>query len=344
MAKFCRKCGTALVDGACPNCSKSVEKEDINVKKLEEQKVADKSSKIEKNIEKGEKIEKTVKKSETKDAKDVKEEKITRNEEISLKNEELTAKTVKVGHDDDDDENEGNSQIGEIINKFVNIIKNMFKKPVNTIKENLKLDNFNLAIGSIVLNAIIFGLFVHMFIDSCLKPFGVNLNNIENLITTISDNLVNLKNLNIGPKCAFGMGIVSGLIILILYLMHTQVYKKNLNIKKIVVLTGICEAFFSVGLVIAMVASLISPVFALLVFVFFCILFMVHMHQGYMELAKTNMDKSVYTYMVGMTVPVIGLILLTLIGSVACLLVVSYSAYNKNIGNISSAITSKARK
>ena len=36
MAKFCRKCGTALVDGICPNCSKSVEKEDVNTKKLEE--------------------------------------------------------------------------------------------------------------------------------------------------------------------------------------------------------------------------------------------------------------------------------------------------------------------
>ena len=339
MAKFCRKCGTALVDGICPNCSKSVEKEDVNTKKLEEQKDVVEPSKIEKNIEKEEKIEKTTKELETKE---IKEEKVSKKEEGTLKNDELTSKTVKVNTDDEDDD--GNSQIGEIINKFINIAKNMFKKPVNTIKENLKLDNFNLAIGSIVLNAILFGVFIHVFIDSCLKPFGVNLDNIENLITTVSDNLVKLKNLNIGPKCAIGMGIVSGLIILILYLMHTQVYKKNLNIKKIVVLTGICEAFFSVGLVIAMVASLISPVLALLVFVFFGVMFMIHMHQGYMELTKTNMDKSVYSYMAGMTIPAIGMVLLTLIGSVACLLVVSYSAYNKNTGNISNSIKNQARK
>ena len=51
MAKFCRKCGTALVDGICPNCSKSVEKEDVNTKKLEEQKDVVEPSKIEKNRE-----------------------------------------------------------------------------------------------------------------------------------------------------------------------------------------------------------------------------------------------------------------------------------------------------
>ena len=56
MAKFCRKCGTALMDGICPNCSKSVEKEDVNTKKLEEQKDVVEPSRIEKNIEKEKKI------------------------------------------------------------------------------------------------------------------------------------------------------------------------------------------------------------------------------------------------------------------------------------------------
>ena len=69
MAKFCRKCGTALVDGICPNCSKSVEKEDVNTKKLEEQKDVVEPSKIEKNIEKEKKIEKTTKELETKEIK-----------------------------------------------------------------------------------------------------------------------------------------------------------------------------------------------------------------------------------------------------------------------------------
>lgn len=240
---------------------------------------------------------------------------------------------------DEDEEEIDESKVGSMLDDFMVVIKGMFKKPVNTIEKNLNVKNYNLALVSIVINLVLFGLLGHVFIDNCLKNVGFSLNNVEGLISGIDENITSMNNLNIGLKCGIGMGVVSLCMIGILYLMHNEVYKKKINVKKIMVLVGITEVFLSVGYLLSMVVSFISLFLALVVFIAFTIIFFVYLYQGYLLLAKTKKSQSIYSYIAGMVIPVVAFSIVTGIASVSYMV----SAAGKSTVNNSAKINSSSR-
>lgn len=70
---------------------------------------------------------------------------------------------------DEDEEEIDESKVGSMLDDFMVVIKGMFKKPVNTIEKYLNVKNYNLALVSIIINLVLFGLLGHVFIDNCLK-------------------------------------------------------------------------------------------------------------------------------------------------------------------------------
>lgn len=239
----------------------------------------------------------------------------------------------------EDEEEKDDSKFGSMLDDFIAIIKGMFKKPVNTIEKYSSVKNYNLALVSIVINLVLFGLLGHVFIDNCLKNVGFSLNNIEGLISGIDENITSMNNLNIGLKCGIGMGIVSLCMIGVLYLMHNEVYKKKINIKKIIVLIGITEVFLSVGYLLSMIVSFISLFLALVVFIAFIIIFFIYLYQGYLLLAKTKKSQTIYSYIAGMVIPVVAFSIVAGIASMSYMV----SAVGKSTVNNNTKINSSSR-
>ena len=239
----------------------------------------------------------------------------------------------------EDEEEKDDSKFGSMLDDFIAIIKGMFKKPVNTIEKYSSVKNYNLALVSIVINLVLFGLLGHVFIDNCLKNVGFSLNNIEGLISGIDENITSMNNLNIGLKCGIGMGIVSLCMIGVLYLMHNEVYKKKINIKKIIVLIGITEVFLSVGYLLSMIVSFISLFLALVVFIAFIIIFFIYLYQGYLLLAKTKKSQTIYSYIAGMVIPVVAFSIVAGIASMSYMV----SAVVKSTVNNNTKINSSSR-
>ena len=247
------------------------------------------------------------------------------------------------------EEEEESSQLGNILNDYLDIVKGMFKKPVATLEKYLNTSYFNLAIISIALNAIVFGIFTHIFTANCLKKIGLNLGNIQTFIQTATQEISKLGvpikiNTNIGLSFGICMALVSVITIVIMYIMHTQVFKKKMNIKKIVVLVGICEVFLTIGYLISIVGSYLNIFLGILIFTFFAIIFFVHLHQGYMKLSKTTKDQSVYTSILGLFVPVVGYVITFTLMLVLSIIITGMTMYNTQTSQTASTLRNSSQQ
>lgn len=254
-------------------------------------------------------------------------------EQESLEEEKETKREVKKVVDEE--ENSEPSQIGNMIGDLTSMIKGMLKKPATTIEKYAGIEYFNTAIVSIIVNAILFGGTVHVFIDNCLKKCGYSLKNAQVLIQQLTEELSTIGitisvDTNIWFKGALAMGIASVVMIGIMYLMHTQVFKKKLNIKKIVVMIGVCETFLSVGYLLTIISSYLNAILAVAIFAIFVLIFFVHVHQGYLQISKTEQDKSIYSYIAGILIPVIGFIVVLVIALIISVIILGFVTYTSN--------------
>jgi len=302
MAKFCTKCGKPLVDGKPCTCQDS------------------KKEKIE-DLEEDEKEEKV------KNIKEVEDEPKIISKKENIEDDEEPKKTVKKEKKSEEEEEDSNdSQVSSMFSEVIDIIKGLFTKPVATLEKYSGISNFNIAICSLVVNAILFGFVINTFIAACLKKFGLDLSSVQTIInqtvSTLNNYGLNIKiNTNFWLSGTIAMVIVSALIVGIIYLMHTQVYKKKINIKKVVVLVGNCELLLSVGFLLTIIGSYINLFIALIFLAASSIMFYIELHQGYMLITKTNKDQSFYIYLLSVVVPIVGFIIIMLVATIASVVI-----------------------
>ena len=201
---------------------------------------------------------------------------------------------------------ESSVDVGAALNNCVNILIGMFKNPSKTLAKKANKNNFTLAIVSIIVNTIVFGLTVHFLYSNIFGHEGYDLSFVESQLE-IFTKIFGLGSItsNQGLNAGIFMIIMSLIIIGGLYIMHTGIYKKAIDSKKIVGVVGISELFFSLGLIVTIIVSFISPIVALIVFLLVALCFCVHIHQGMLEISDISSDKIVYTVSVSLAIPVL---------------------------------------
>ena len=197
-----------------------------------------------------------------------------------------------------------------VVGDYLDILKGMFKNPSKVLKNEADEKNLTFSLGSILVNAIIFGLTINFLLNNIFAKAGLNLSSITNSIGSIANQLSSFGvNINVNTNYGLNSGIfcfaMSVLIVVVLYVMHSVVFKEEINYKDIISLVGISEMFFTVGLLITLVISFISPLLALFILVIFAFCFFVHIHEGMIEIGNTNNNQTVYTVAASIAIPVI---------------------------------------
>ena len=197
-----------------------------------------------------------------------------------------------------------------IVGNYLDMLKEMFKNPTKVLKNESKEKNLTFSLGSIVINAIIFGFTIHFLFNNIYSKAGIDLNAISNFINNVTNNLSSLGlntsfNTNYGLNSGIFCLAMSILIIVLLYIMHSLVFKKKINYKNIISLVGISEMVFTVGLFITLFVSFISPLLALFILAVFTIIFFIHIHIGMIEIGDVDNNKIIYTISISIAIPVI---------------------------------------
>lgn len=187
----------------------------------------------------------------------------------------------------------GSIDINEGFNDYLNIIKGIFTRPSDTIKEYAKGDKFLLGIIAIVINCLISGVFFYFFVD---KAFGSAMGIFGGYGSLMS---------SAGMSLPFGRIFFMGLLFmvfwfavcaLVLFVIANPILKDKMDIKTSFALVGVCSIFTTLTTIVALILTFMSVKFAFIVLLLGAIFYLTHLYQGLSDITNINKNKLVYTF------------------------------------------------
>ena len=184
-------------------------------------------------------------------------------------------------------------------NKIVELCKNVFIKPVETIKDFKEEKNFSLSVIMVLVTSIIFGFFcilvTKVFYKTSVALYARDMYNTNYMVDYYS---------------IFIVGIVIALIYcflsaFILYLINNKIFNVEINYKNSFNITSPLLIFDVVGILLSIIALPVSIYIVGMVILFACMLKVICLTLIEKEVFKLNNTKSIYAnliYVIAITV------------------------------------------
>ncbi len=216
------------------------------------------------------------------------------------------------------EENTEVTEVGsnEMVDGFKDIVKNIFKKPVATVKKYSAEANMNFGLVAMAINAVAMGILVHVLLNNILKVAGLTMATINQALGEIQPYLQMFGisiDTNFGMKAAIGMAVLSAIMVGIIYVMSNMVFKKPLDYKKIIATVGVSETFLTIAALGAIVLSYVNVAIALIFFTVVAMFSAVALYQGIAETTDLDSNEVIYTTGAAITIPVIAMVLVLIV-------------------------------
>ncbi|MBQ8132370.1 MAG: zinc ribbon domain-containing protein [Bacilli bacterium] len=235
--------------------------------------------------------------------KDGKCEKCDKEKETKTSKKEESKEVVEVGSN-------------EMVNGFKDILKNIFKKPVATIKKYSTEANMNFGLVAMGINAVAMGLLVHVLLNNILKIAGLTMATINQALGEIQPYLQMFGitiDTNFGLKAGIAMAVLSAIMVGVIYVMGNMVFKKTMDYKKIIATVGVSETFLTIAALGAIVLSYVNVAIALIFFLVVAMFSVVTLYQSIGETTDLESNEIIYTTGAAITIPVIAITIVLLV-------------------------------
>ena len=187
------------------------------------------------------------------------------------------------------------------VNSFIDIIKGIIVRPIDTIKKFSAEKYFTLGIIIIILNALLTGVMVYLvneeapgFISMMLSLLGADSFSFGALFDVSFMKVL----LYVALFMLVGFG-VSGLMI---YVMAGPLFKTNISIKRTFALIGTCATLTILTTIVAIIAVYISTKAFLVVLLLAGVLYLCHLYHGIQKISNIDENKQGYTFLVAVAV------------------------------------------
>ncbi|MBP3766382.1 MAG: YIP1 family protein [Bacilli bacterium] len=182
-----------------------------------------------------------------------------------------------------------NNQVSNFCNKYIEILKSIFLKPVDTIKENSNEDNFLFGLISLCIVSILSGLFTYLILSEGVSKLSTgfmfsmrSMYKVPFLKTFISGFLVSV--------------IWYAVLAFIIYLIANKLFKDKLTVKETIAFIGVLSVFMAPVVLASILLIFVSMKLMLLVLVIASMFYMVYFIQGLMEITKIDKNKIACLY------------------------------------------------
>ena len=169
---------------------------------------------------------------------------------------------------------------------FLDFLKGIFVKPIDTIKKYTNEKYLNLSLILIMVFVLSFSLFILSFISNMAYSFLGN-----SLFVSY------IPYFQIFIMMIFGGMFYSLIYVGFLYLVNSVIFKGEKNFKKIVILYGVCSIILSVGLLISSILMFINGVLGIIFLSFGSVLNMIYLYNGIQYLGVKDKNKHGYIYL-----------------------------------------------
>lgn len=177
-------------------------------------------------------------------------------------------------------------------NSYLEILKNIFTKPVDIIKKFAVEENFILGFIAILVNSLISGVFVYCFVK---EAFGTY---------TSGMGMYGLA-LGMGIGIPFLRVVIYGtifmvasflMIALMLYVLAGSMFKDDMNFKRAVALVGTCSVLTAVTTLGCVIFTFISIELVIYTLLIAGILYFIHLYHGLVEITTFDRNKLAYVF------------------------------------------------
>lgn len=175
-------------------------------------------------------------------------------------------------------------------NLFFEVMKGIFKKPVDTIKKYSTKENFVFGCIAILVNSILFGILLYCFLREGLSFTNHSIGYGHNLFT-ITTEIPFFKTFLSGIVFMMIGLLVSGVSI---SLIGGSIFKANVDFKKTISLIGVCSVFTSITMLGVILFIFLSIKLALFLFLIAGMFYFTYLYQGLCEI--TNIKKNHLAY------------------------------------------------
>ena len=211
--------------------------------------------------------------------------------------EECTCDT-KVANTTEKVSNENNSKkdFNWDLNSWIDIVKGIFVKPIDTIKEYSKDDNFILGIISIVLNSLITGVMFYLFLDNASSSLS-SISGFE-MLGLMGGLGIEIPFVKTVLYVALFMLVMFFTSVVMIQLLAGNLFKADSTFKKSISLVGTCAVLTTITSVVAIICAYISPKLFVILLALAAILYSKHLYHGIGAVTKIDENKQGYTYLV----------------------------------------------
>lgn len=185
------------------------------------------------------------------------------------------------------------------INSYIDLVKGIFTRPIDTIKKYTKEEYFSLGVIAIVLNCIISGIFLFCLCKEAMGTFSSWMGGYDYLMPSTTMEVPFLKIILYG---ILFMGVGFSVTALMIYVIANAILKDPIDMKKSFTLIGICSVFTTITTMVSILLTYISMKLMIIVLLFAGIFYLTYLYQGIAEITKVDKNKLAYIF-----VPAIGI-------------------------------------
>ncbi len=192
-----------------------------------------------------------------------------------------------------------NFDIQSCFDSYVEILKNIFTKPVDTIKKFATEDNFILGLIALFINSLVTGGLVYFIAKESIGAITAGMGYSSLLFGIGAFEIPFLKVVLYGTVFMVVHFLMTALM---LFVIVNSILKDNLTFKKATSLVGVCSIFTTVTTLVAILLTFVSMQLSIYFILIAVVIYSMHLYQGIIEL--TNIDKNKLAYVFTGTVAV----------------------------------------
>lgn len=176
----------------------------------------------------------------------------------------------------------------DLVNGYLDALKGIFAKPVDTMKKYTESSNLALSVIMIILNSIVFGLFAYLFVKESVGLISSGFYSLYagSYEVPISVFFVSFLLMFIFFFCLGGL----------LYLFTNKIMKEETDFKEIMSLIAVNSVFTTITTLISLIFMFINIWLAIFILAVANLIFLLNLYYGFTSYIKTNENKICYVF------------------------------------------------
>ena len=182
-----------------------------------------------------------------------------------------------------------NNAQSNIVDKYIEVLKNIFLKPIDTIKENSKEEGFSFGLISLAVVAVLSGLFTYLLLSDGVSKLNAGF----------------MFSIRTMYKVPFMQTFIAGILVsaiwysvlaFMIYLIANKLFKDKLTVKETFAFIGVLSVFMAPVILVSILLIFVSVKLMLFVLILASMFYMVYFIQGLMEITKIDKNKIACLY------------------------------------------------